>query len=96
MQDTRTNAKNARCPFCPPPLPPNYGAMRKSVEDAMWRLMPGWFEMLNETMDPNGPDPDVSAVTKAALDNPGKPLDDVIHEYFKDDWFSSHGDGEDW
>lgn len=72
---------------------PSYNAVR----DAMLRLMPGWFTMLDDLMDPEGPEPYIADVRRIAVQSPGKPLDDVIHEYFHDSWFQYHTDSDsDW
>lgn len=68
-----------------------------TVREAMLRLMPGWFTKLDETMDPDGPEPYIADVRRIAAQTPEKPLDDIIHEYFQEDWFQWHADGdEDW
>lgn len=83
------------CPYRPaasPCKPPS-----EAVESAMLRLMPGWFTMLDETMDPDGAGPHIDAIRNIAARNPEKALDDIIHAYFRDDWFRYHPDGdEDW
>lgn len=81
---------------CPAPLPANYDSIRGMVKDRMYGLMPGWFEQLDETFDPVGPDPDISAITSIYMQDMSKDLDGIIHEYFKDGWFKYHNDGEHW
>lgn len=83
------------CPYRtgPDTRKPDYDTVR----EAMLRLMPGWFTKLDETMDPDGPEPYIADVRRIAAQTPEKPLDDIIHEYFQEDWFQWHADGdEDW
>ena len=83
-----------RCPCRPAG---NGGPGYDAVRGAMYRLMPGWFAMHDELMSPNEPGSSICCVMSEAARNPGKPLDDVIREYFRDGWFRYHADGdEDW
>lgn len=82
-----------RCPCRPAHVSHRFSD--KQVEDAMYRLMPGWFTMLDDLMDPYGPDPHISHIQAVADKNPNEPLDDIIHEEFHETWFQYHADGDD-
>lgn len=66
----------------------------KKVESRMKEIMWGWFWMLEETMDPYGPEPAIMEIA-SIVDETGRPIDDVIHEEMYEDWFQYHDDYED-
>lgn len=77
------------------PCQPNRNIYTKAtydtVKNRMIELMPGWFTMLEEIMDSDGPEPHIRSIAIQAQKT-GKNIDDLIHEYFKDDWFDIHED----
>lgn len=83
---------------CPYRIKPAYTAeMCERVYDRMLELMPGWFEKMAELMDPYEPNQSVRLIASIAIKNPGKPLDDIIHEEMEESWFWCHEDyDKDW
>lgn len=83
-----------KCPYAPKTAP---AVSYDTVNQAMQKLMPGWFTKMDETMDADEPFTSIHAIQNIASRNPDQNLDDIIHEYFKEDWFDYHEDGdEDW
>lgn len=81
------------CPY-QSEMPYTYETYEK-VYKRMLELMPGWFTMLDEVMDPHGPEPDIRRIATIITET-GRDMDKVIHEEMEEDWFQYHGDYEEW
>lgn len=86
--------------ICTGPTPASvlkaHSYMWDKVHDRMMELMPGWFTMMDELMDPQEPFLSIESITSYMCNHLNANLDDVIHDNFKD-WFENHPDGDkDW